>query len=66
MNAALSKFEPNAIVRNVQNFTLFDKNPSFLKLKQVLKQVFYGKLLIFKLLSFGVPKIMVVRYVKPG
>ena len=31
-----------------------------------LKQVFNGKLLIFRLLSFGVPKIRIVRHVKPG
>ena len=27
----LAKFEPNCIVQNVQNFELFDKNPSFFK-----------------------------------
>ena len=78
MDHMLEKFEPNRIVRNVQNFELFDKNLNFfntildknvdaiLKEFLLLKQVFYGKILIFRLLSFGVPKFMVLRHVKPG
>ena len=75
----LAKFKPNRIVRNVQNVEPFDKKIEFfktifdksvdaiLKTFLLLKQVFNGILFIFlRLLSFGVPKIMVVQHVKPG
>ena len=68
----------NQMVRNVQNFDLFDEKPNFFKAIlykalmpfckafQKLKQLFNGKVLIFRLLSFSVPKILVVQSVKPG
>ena len=66
------KFKPTRTAKNVQNFELFEeKKTGFLKTIFVkallpffktllsLKQLFDGKLLLFRLLSFSVPKVMV-------
>ena len=68
----LVKFEQNRMVRNIQNFELFDKKwltifdkvlTPFWKTFLWLKQLFDAKLLILRLSSFSVPKITVVRHV---
>ena len=73
----LEKFEPFRMVQNVQNLGGFFgkkkprlfKRPILTKRDAILQDVFiaersvYGKLLIFRQLSFSVPKIMVVRHV---
>ena len=74
----LEEFEANRTVQNVQNLsfcikksssfkTTFDKAltpfcKTFLLLKQLFEHV-EGKLLVFRLPYFGVPKIMVIQYV---
>ena len=61
----LAKFEPNRIVRNVQNLSFWGKTSSFKNIFDKaltpfckkflwLKQLFDGKLLIFRQLSFCV------------
>ena len=73
------KFEPNCMVRNVQNFevvffykknvykTIFDETMTpFCKMFLPMKELFNGKLLSFRLLAFCAPKPMVVREVLLG
>ena len=55
----LAKFEANRVGRNVKKRSFLAKKPSFLK--PVAEQLFDSNLLIFRLISFSVPKIMVVR-----
>ena len=66
------KFKQNCMVRTVQNIKLFDKKwltifdkvlMPFWKMFLCLKQLFGAKLLIKRLLSFSVPKIMEVQQV---
>ena len=71
----LVKCEQNRMVQTTRNFELFDKKIGFLKTifdKALtpfwetflyLKQLFNAKLLIFRLPSFSIPKITVVRHV---
>ena len=72
----LAKIEANCTVRNVQNLNFWTKKrvlskpfltkrwPPFCKTFLWLKQLFDGKLLIFRLPFFGVQKIMVIQHVK--
>ena len=72
----LTKFKANRVVRNVQNVELFDKKRGFKNYTNFDKcwryfarhfctwnNVNHGKLLILRLLSFCVQKVMVVRRV---
>ena len=75
LDCMLAKFDPNRMVRNVQKFELLDKKPSsfktifdkaltsFCKTFLYLKQLFSGKLLIFRLTFFGVTNIMAFQHV---
>ena len=70
----LAKFEPNSIVQNVQNLSFWISNASsfmpifdkaltpFCKMFPLLKPLFDGKLLIFRLPFFGFQKIMVIQH----
>ena len=70
----LAKFEHYRIIRTRWKFELFDKKAStifdkastpFWNMFLKLKQMFDAKVLIKRLPSFSVPKITVIRHVKP-
>ena len=70
----LVKFEQNRMVRNIQNFELFDqkwltifeKELRHLRRRFCDKQLFDVKVLVERLSSSIVLKIMVVGHVQPG
>ena len=70
----LAKFEHYRVIRTRWNFELFDKKAStifdkastpFWNMFMYLKQMFDAKVLIKRLPSFSVPKIILIWHVKP-